>query len=594
MKDSKGMAALMRLIRPKQWIKNGFIFVPLFFGGALFHIDALLAGLITFFAYSFAASSIYCFNDIFDVEADRRHPVKCHRPIASGAVSIRQAYGLMFLMLALSMATCCLLESWEIMGIIAFYWLLNLCYCAKLKQYAIIDVCIVAFGFVLRLLAGGVATHIMLSKWIVLMTFLITLFMSFAKRRDDVLRMEKIINNLMSNAMKFTPRGGKIDVSFDTGTTNKGEQIITITVADTGKGIPQNEVENIFKRYYQLNNQSTGTINWGTGIGLYYARSLAVLHHGNLKAGNRKDCQGAIFTVTLPTEDSLYAANEKAPLEQDQKKAFPLHDSQKVADKISQDDSTDNRPKILIVDDDTEVVHYLRTLLASSYRIIYRFDAESALKATREEEPSLILSDVVMPGMSGYDLCKEIKQDIQLCHIPVILVTAKTTTENQVEGLNSGADAYVTKPFTPKVLLAMINSQLTNREKTKTILTNATETDKNVEEVLSPQDKLFMDELYHMMEQELANSELDVNKVTKLMHISRTKLYYKVKGLTGENPSVFFKTYKLNRAATLIVEGKYNISEIAYMTGFNTLSHFSTSFKKQFGCTPSEYSKKTY
>lgn len=407
-------------------------------------------------------------------------------------------------------------------------------------------------------------------------------------------KLEKIINNLMSNAMKFTPSGGKIDVSFDTGTTNKGEQIITITVADTGKGIPQNEVENIFKRYYQLNNQSTGTINWGTGIGLYYARSLAVLHHGDLKAGNRKDCQGAIFTVTLPTDESLYAANEKALLEQDQKMAFPLHDSQKVADKVSQDNSTDNRPKILIVDDDTEVVHYLRTLLASSYRIIYRFDAESALKATREEEPSLILSDVVMPGMSGYDLCKEIKQDIQLCHIPVILVTAKTTTENQVEGLNSGADAYVTKPFTPKVLLAMINSQLTNREKTKTILTNATETDKNVEEVLSPQDKLFMDELYHMMEQELANSELDVNKVTKLMHISRTKLYYKVKGLTGENPSVFFKTYKLNRAATLIVEGKYNISEIAYMTGFNTLSHFSTSFKKQFGCTPSEYSKKTY
>ena len=203
MKDSKGMAALMRLIRPKQWIKNGFIFVPLFFGGALFHIDALLAGLITFFAYSFAASSIYCFNDIFDVEADRRHPVKCHRPIASGAVSIRQAYGLMFLMLALSMATCCLLESWEIMGIIAFYWLLNLCYCAKLKQYAIIDVCIVAFGFVLRLLAGGVATHIMLSKWIVLMTFLITLFMSFAKRRDDVLRMEKTGEAPRKNTIRY-------------------------------------------------------------------------------------------------------------------------------------------------------------------------------------------------------------------------------------------------------------------------------------------------------------------------------------------------------------------------------------------------------
>lgn len=203
MKDSKGFAALMRLIRPKQWIKNGFVFVPLFFGGALFHVDALVAGLVTFFAYSFAASSIYCFNDIFDVEADRRHPVKCHRPIASGAVSIPQAYGLMFLMFALSMGISSLLNSWETTGIIFFYWCLNLCYCAKLKQYAIIDVCIVAFGFVLRLLAGGVATDITLSKWIVLMTFLITLFMSFAKRRDDVVRMEKTGEAPRKNTIRY-------------------------------------------------------------------------------------------------------------------------------------------------------------------------------------------------------------------------------------------------------------------------------------------------------------------------------------------------------------------------------------------------------
>lgn len=191
MNESRGFSALMRLIRPKQWIKNGFVFVPLFFGGALFNTDALLAGVITFFAYSIAASSIYCFNDIFDAEADRRHPVKCHRPIASGAVSVKAAYCLMILMLILSIVISAALDSWKAMGIILFYWLLNLCYCAKLKQYAIIDVCIVAFGFVLRLLAGGVATDIALSKWIVLMTFLITLFMSFAKRRDDVLRMEK-------------------------------------------------------------------------------------------------------------------------------------------------------------------------------------------------------------------------------------------------------------------------------------------------------------------------------------------------------------------------------------------------------------------
>nr|WP_297660487.1 decaprenyl-phosphate phosphoribosyltransferase [uncultured Prevotella sp.] len=202
-KDSKGFAAWMRLIRPKQWIKNAFIFVPLFFGGELFHVDALLCGIITFFSFSFAASSIYCLNDIIDVEADRRHPVKCHRPIASGAVSINQAYILMLLMFAISIGIVCILGSLEVIGIIVFYWLLNLAYCAKLKQYAIIDVCIVAFGFVLRLLAGGVATHIMLSKWIVLMTFLITLFMSFAKRRDDVLRMEKTGEAPRKNTIRY-------------------------------------------------------------------------------------------------------------------------------------------------------------------------------------------------------------------------------------------------------------------------------------------------------------------------------------------------------------------------------------------------------
>lgn len=410
----------------------------------------------------------------------------------------------------------------------------------------------------------------------------------------DADKLEKIINNLMSNAMKFTPFGGKIDVVFDTEVNAHGEQMVKIVVADTGKGIPVHELNNIFKRYYQLDNQTKGTINWGSGIGLYYARSLATLHHGNLVAGNRKTGNGAVFTLSLPTSDLAYTDAEKAPTAEEENTNYIETNKVQIANMIENEDNQDNRPKVLIVDDDTEVVHYLRTLLAPTYRVVYRFDAESALKAIREEEPSLILSDVVMPGMNGYELCRQIKQDSLLCHIPVILVTAKTTAENQVEGLNSGADAYVTKPFTPKVLLAMIHSLLTNREKAQTILNNATETDKNVEEVLSPQDKVFMDELYKMMEQELANSELDVNKVTELMHISRTKLYYKVKGLTGENPSVFFKTYKLNRAAALIADGKYNISEIAYMTGFNTLSHFSTSFKKQFGCTPSEYSKKTY
>ena len=197
------MKQFVKLIRPTQWIKNLFVFGPVIFGGALFNGQAMLAGLFTFLAFSFAASGIYCFNDIIDVDYDRRHPEKRRRPIASGKVSIGQAYMLMVLMVLLS--GCCVMllaiahrtpdGTWatpvlSVGGIVLFYWLLNIAYCTKLKQYAVIDVCVVAFGFVLRLLAGGAATDIALSKWIVLMTFLLTLFMSFAKRRDDVLRME--------------------------------------------------------------------------------------------------------------------------------------------------------------------------------------------------------------------------------------------------------------------------------------------------------------------------------------------------------------------------------------------------------------------
>ena len=195
----------MKILRPKQWMKNFFVMLPLFFGGELFNGKALLAGAITFLAYSFAASSIYCFNDIHDVDDDRRHPVKCLRPIASGAVSASVAYVRRFICFALSMLSMLFLPDYALQtgGILLLYWLLNLAYCARLKQYAIIDVCIVAFGFVLRLLAGGFATHIPLSKWIVLMTFLITLFMSFAKRRDDVIRMERTGEAPRKNTIRY-------------------------------------------------------------------------------------------------------------------------------------------------------------------------------------------------------------------------------------------------------------------------------------------------------------------------------------------------------------------------------------------------------
>ena len=199
------MKNLIRLIRPHQWVKNLVVLLPVFFGGALLHIESVYAGLVTALCFSFAASSIYCLNDIVDVEDDRQHPVKCHRPMASGAISIPQGYTLMFLMFVLSMLSTFLLyhNQLETASVILFYWILNIAYCLKLKQYAIIDVCVVSFGFVLRILAGGYATSIHLSKWIVLMTFLLMLFLSFAKRRDDVVRMNETGHAPRQNTIRY-------------------------------------------------------------------------------------------------------------------------------------------------------------------------------------------------------------------------------------------------------------------------------------------------------------------------------------------------------------------------------------------------------
>ena len=199
------MKKTLLLIRPQQWIKNGFVLIPMFFGGRLLNVDDAFASVVTFFAFSFVASAIYCFNDIVDVETDRRHPVKCHRPIASGAVSVPTAYALMVILTLLSALLLFFLpqRAGETAGIVAFYFLLNMAYCLWLKRHAIIDVCTVAFGFVLRILAGGMACDVAVSNWLVLMTFLLALFLSFAKRRDDVLRMNETGEPPRRNTIRY-------------------------------------------------------------------------------------------------------------------------------------------------------------------------------------------------------------------------------------------------------------------------------------------------------------------------------------------------------------------------------------------------------
>lgn len=411
--------------------------------------------------------------------------------------------------------------------------------------------------------------------------------------------LEKILANLLSNAIKFTPGGGRIELDFDVvaretaaaefnlGPADKASQYMRFTIGDTGCGIPAGELENIFRRYYQVEQNGSHIINYGTGIGLYYSRRLAELHHGHIKAANRQEGNGAIFVFIIPVGEEAYSVDRRRPDKEEQNYNLP---SFAAAAQLPETATDTERPTLLIVEDDTELALFLKTIFAPAYKVINRYDADSTWSAIEEVEPDVIVSDIVMPGkMDGYALCRAVKENLSTCHIPVILLTAKTNVESQVEGLDSGADAYVMKPFDPSYLSALVKSQLANRDRLRSIIGRVTHTEKIADEKLSPYDKEFLDSLYELMEKELSNPELNITRMTEVLKIGRTKFYYKVKGLTGENPNMFFKTYKLNRAAQLLEDGRYNISEVADIAGFSTLSHFSVSFKKQFGVTPSEY-----
>ena len=395
----------------------------------------------------------------------------------------------------------------------------------------------------------------------------------------DADKLDKILSNLLSNAMKFTPQGGEITFSFDVVPTESGRWM-KMMVADNGPKIPPESLERIFDRYYQVENHH----NYGTGIGLYFARKLAELHHGSLKCENLAG-DGLVFTLLLPADD-VYTESEKVDHNPEKLPIFLETAEFKTADSAPQ-----HSQSVLIVDDDPDIVAYEHSLLAPQYNVRKAFNAQSALEMLRAEMPDIIISDVSMPGMDGYTLCRAIKEDADICHIPVILVTAKTTVENQIEGLHQGADAYVTKPFDPEYLLAVIKSQLDNRERLRGILGKATTVEdiKEEEAALSPQDSALMKELYELMEKELDNDMLNINSITDQLHISRSKFYYKIRALTGENPNSFFKNYKLNRAKELLMDGRYNISEVADMTGFSNPSVFGRNFKARFGVTPTEW-----
>jgi signal transduction histidine kinase/DNA-binding response OmpR family regulator/ligand-binding sensor domain-containing protein len=420
----------------------------------------------------------------------------------------------------------------------------------------------------------------------------------------DVDKLEKIITNLLSNAFKYTPEGGSITINFDIVTrlelastfpnleTPYQGYFAIVHISDTGPGIPENKLEDIFKRYYQIDDKHNATYNWGTGIGLYYTRRLVEIHHGLIKASNNKT-GGSCFTFIIPTHKSAYGdqvISEKQDLTIPEKTdETEIPHSIKVGTIDAENEASSPQCTILVVDDDIEIAYFIKKLLSPTYQVVTKYEGKSAWNALPEINPDLIVSDVLMPGMNGYEFCQMVKDNIDYCHIPVILLTAKTLLGEQVEGLETGANAYVTKPFEPEYLIALIKSQLRNKTLLGKILTTKTDTGNVEGELLTPKDKAFMNQLYEIMENELNNPDINISVIAEKMRMSRTKFYHKIKGLTSEKPNIFFRKYKLNKAAELLTGGKYNVSEVAEMTGFINHSHFTSVFKKQFNCIPSDY-----
>ncbi len=407
-------------------------------------------------------------------------------------------------------------------------------------------------------------------------------------------KFEKILSNLFTNALKHTPDQGLIRI------TVKLNDIISVSVFNNGPLIEEEKLQDVFKRYYQLDDTQTDHhYGWGTGIGLYYVKRLVGLHHGEIQVRNliatgteESAGNGVEFSFRLPIRKEQYTEQELSS-EKSGVMQIPIENMLAPhAEEEEQEETGCKRKKILVVDDDIDVAQYIRSIFAQDYTVENRYSAEEALADMEHIAPDIILSDIIMGKMSGYDFCKTLKANLMFSHIPVVLITAKSNIDEQIAGLRLGAVAYVTKPFDPSYLKAMVESQLHNIQTLRQRLGESTETEtltESVADTLSEQDRKFMDELYKLMERRAAEMDLNVTTVCHDLLISQSKFTYKLKELTGDTPGAFFRKYKLNRAAQLLREGGHTVSEIATMTGFNTAAHFSVAFKKQFGMSPSEY-----
>lgn len=397
----------------------------------------------------------------------------------------------------------------------------------------------------------------------------------------DQQMIDKVVFNLLSNAFKYTPAKGTISVSLSF------TDVMTIRVADTGVGIPQEKREQLFSRFMQ--SSYTGE---SFGIGLHLTHELVRTHHGEITY-QENEGGGSVFVVTIPLQKDCYEASDFLVKDSPILKAdlAKQRDGQeeKTTDAVPSAPSAPlNRRTILLIEDDNDVREFLLSELESCFDLKVASDGKAGIAMAKELDVDLIVSDVMMPGMNGFELTKRLKNSFETSHIPIILLTALSTDENVLEGTESGADAYITKPFSLQLLMARILQLLNQRE----ILRQ--KFGKEPQEIRSAmlsneQDSLFVKRLDSIVYSRLGEQDLSVDKVAGLLHLGRTVFYKKVRGTTGYTPNEYIRVIRLRKAAELLKEGEKNVSEVAYAVGFDNPYYFSKCFKEQFGMPPSQY-----
>lgn len=413
----------------------------------------------------------------------------------------------------------------------------------------------------------------------------------------DFDKLDKIVYNLLSNAVKYTPRqSGSICVRIER-VTDPGRHFnlpsyeggyLRITVSDLGEGMSDEELGQLFLRYQRfrkdLHNKNTQS---GLGIGLNYARTLAGIHKGEIAAW-RNEPRGMVFSVAVPADPAAYDETEWTDVSD---RMIHGHTRESMVPAGPEVVCRPDARHILVVEDNNEVRSFLVELLEPYYFVSEACDGIEGYEAACREIPDLILSDVLMPRMDGYELCRKVRKNDLLCHIPFVMLTARTQPEERIEGYEQGADVYLEKPFYPELLLSVVKNSFENMARRQAALTRRSDSVESGDgrEKLRASDRRFLEKIYDYLDRELSNPDLNVNALGQELGFSRTSFYRKIKGLTGVTPNDFLRIYRLNRSTELIRNREHSLTEVADMTGFGTYSHFSASFKKHFGVSPRDY-----